>query len=131
MSRNNIVYWVTVFTIALISAILVYVRSGYMASSDQLKKQGLAAVQRESVIFYGVFMPLVTGFFALKTYHSFLAKYGSGANWNYLLLAASMAIGFTVLAALVFKGRGFVEFTVLHIVYAAGFGWIMPLFFSR
>jgi len=44
----------------------------------------------------------------------------------FLFLAIGIAVLFTVLAAVVFKMRRFVELTTLHILYAAGFGWIMP-----
>jgi hypothetical protein len=37
-----------------------------------------------------------------------------------------MALVFTVLAAIVFRMRGFAEFTALHVVYTVGFGWVMP-----
>jgi hypothetical protein len=48
------------------------------------------------------------------------------AQTNYLLLAVGIGVVLTILSALVFKMRGFVEFTALHVLYIAGFGWMMP-----
>lgn len=33
---------------------------------------------------------------------------------------------FTVTAAVVFKMRGFVELTVVHLLYISSFGWLLP-----
>jgi hypothetical protein len=37
----------------------------------------------------------------------------------------------SIMAAVVFKMRGFVEFTALHVLYVAGFGWIIPMLWAR
>jgi hypothetical protein len=43
-----------------------------------------------------------------------------------LILVVVVAAVFTVIAAVVFKMRGFVELTALYVLYVAGFGRLMP-----
>jgi hypothetical protein len=45
----------------------------------------------------------------------------------FLFLSVGVGIVLTILAAVVFKMRGFVEFTALHVVYIAALGWLMPM----
>ena len=50
---------------------------------------------------------------------------------TFLYLAVGIGIVLTVLAAVVFKMRGFVEMTTLHILYIAGFGWVVPMLWAK
>jgi hypothetical protein len=112
--------------IGLISALLTYIRSERMAPPADLASKGLAAIQKGNVIFFGIFMPVLVGSIAFFVYRGMLSRSPDAAQTTYLLLAAGIGIVFTILAAAVFKMRGFVEFTTLHLLYVAGFGWIMP-----
>ena len=49
------------------------------------------------------------------------------ASWGERLAYRVTRHPLTILAAVVFKMRGFVEFTVLHVAYVAALGWIMPM----
>ena len=126
MSRNTFILIGVMVVIGLISALLTYIRTEKMASPVELASKGLAAIQKGNVIFYGIFMPILVGSLALFAYRGLLSRSPDTAQTTYLLLAAGIAIVFTILAAAVFKMRGFVELTTLHILYVAGFGWIMP-----
>ena len=126
MSKNIFILIGVMVVIGLISAMLTYIRTEKMSSPADLASKGLAAVQRGNVIFFGLFMPLLVGPIAYFAYRNMFASSSDSVETTYLLLAVGIAIVFTVLAALVFKMRGFVEFTVLHVLYVAGFGWIMP-----
>ena len=130
MSKNVYILIGVMLVIGLISALLTYIRTEKMASPADIASKGLAAVQKGNLIFFGLFMPALVGPIAFYVYRSMLARSPDGAQTAYLLLAIGIAIAFTILAALVFKMRGFVEFTALHIFYAAGFGWIMPKFLT-
>lgn len=130
MSKNIYILIGVMFVIGLISALLTYIRTEKMASPADIASKGLAAVQRGNVIFFGLFMPMLVGPIALIVYRGMLARSPDGAQTTYLLLAIGSAIVFTILAAVVFKMRGFVEFTALHVFYVAGFGWIMPKLLS-
>ena len=70
---------------------------------------------------------VVIGFFV---HRSMLAHSPATVHTSFLLLAAGIGIVFEILAAVVFKMRGIVEFTVLHIVYLLAFGWIMPMLWT-
>lgn len=126
MSKNVFILIGVMVVIGLISALLSYIRSEKMAPPAELASKGLAAVQKGNVIFYGIFMPILVGSIAFFVYCGMLARSPDTAQTTYLILAVGIAIVFTILAAAVFKMRGFVEFTALHVFYVAGFGWIMP-----
>ena len=126
MSKNIYILIGVMLVIGLISALLTYIRTEKMASPADIASKGIAAVQRGNVIFFGLFMPIVVGPIAFIVSRGMLARSPDSAQITYMLLAIGIAIVFTILAALVFRMRGFVEFTALHIFYVAGFGWMMP-----
>jgi hypothetical protein len=130
MSKNVLTLVSVMIVVGLISALLTYLRTEKMAPPADLVSKGLAAVQRGNVIFFGLFMPLLVGPIAFFVYRNMLARSSGSAETTYLFLALGIALVFTVLAGLVFKMRGFVEFTALHVLYVAGFGWIMPKLLS-
>jgi cytochrome c biogenesis factor len=126
MSKNIFILIGVMAVVGLISALLTYFRTEKIASPADIVSKGLAAVQKGNVIFFGLFVPVLVGTIAFYVYRSMLLRSADTAQTMYLLLAVGIAIVFTVLAAVIFKMRGFVEFTALHIFYVAGFGWIMP-----
>jgi hypothetical protein len=126
MSKNIFILIGVMAVVGLISALLTYFRTEKIASPADIVSKGLAAVQKGNVIFFGLFVPVLVGTIAFYVYRSMLLRSPDTAQTMYLLLAVGIAIVFTVLAAVIFKMRGFVEFTALHIFYVAGFGWIMP-----
>ncbi len=126
MSKNTFILIGVMVAVGFISALLTYVRSEKMALPSEIASKGLAAIQRGNVIFFGVFMPLLVGIIAFYVYRGMLARSPDSAQTTYLFLAIGIGIVFTILAAVVFKMRGFAEFTALHVFYIAGFGWIMP-----
>jgi hypothetical protein len=131
MNKNLLVMIGMIVILGLISALLTYVRAGKMSPPADLASKGLAAVQRGNLIFFGVFMPLLVGPIAYFVYRGMLARSADTAQSTYLFLAIGVAVLLSVLAAVVFKMRGFVELTVLHILYVLGFGWIVPSMWVR
>jgi hypothetical protein len=126
MSKNIYILIGVMLVIGFLSALLTYLRTERMASPAEIASKGLAAVQKGNVIFFGLFMPMLVGSIAFYVYRSMFFRASDAAQTTYLLLAAGIAIAFTILAAVVFKMRGFIEFTALHVLYMAGFGWVMP-----
>lgn len=82
------------------------------------------------MIFFGLFVPVLVGPIVFYLYRSMLVRSPDTAQTTYLLLAVGLGVVFTVLAAAVFKMRGFIEFTALHVFYVVGFGWMMPRLWS-
>jgi hypothetical protein len=126
MSKNIFLLIGVMVVVGLISAVLTYIRTEKMASPADIASKGLAAIQKGNVIFFGLFVPILVGPIAYYVYRSLLARSPDSAQTTYLFLAVGIGIVFTILAALVFKMKGFVEFTALHVFYVAGFGWVMP-----
>jgi hypothetical protein len=76
-------------------------------------------------------MPILVGIISFYVYRGMLVRSPLAAQTTFLFLAVGIGIGLTVLAAVVFKMRGFVEITSLHILYIAGFGWLLPILWAR
>ncbi len=53
-------------------------------------------------------------------------RYPNNPQTLFLELAIGFGILFTLLA-LVFFRKAFLEFTAMHVLYVAGFGWIWPM----
>lgn len=81
---------------------------------------------RSSVIFYGLFMPVLVGIITFYVLRFMNARWPATAETSILWLAIVIALLFTVMAAVVFKMRGFAELTALHVLYVGSFGWLLP-----
>lgn len=113
-------------TVGVISALLTYIRTERMAAPAEIASKGLAAVQRGNIVFFGLFMAHLVGPIAYFVYRGMLACSADNAQTSYLFLTVGIGVVFTILAALVFKMRGFIAFIALHVLYIVSFGWIMP-----
>lgn len=131
MNKNWLVVIGAMLIIGLVSALFTYFRSEKMASPTDIASRGLAAVQKGNVIFYGVFMPVLVGLISFYVYRGMLTRSPETAQTTFLYLAIGLGLVLTVLAAVVFKMRGFVEMTTLHLLYIAGFGWLTPMLWVR
>jgi hypothetical protein len=131
MNKNWLVVFGVIVVVGFVSALLTYIRSEKMASPADIASKGLASVQKGNLIFYGIFMPVLVGLISFYIYRGMLVRYPANPQTVFLALAIGIGVVLTVLAAVVFKMRGFVEMTTLHILYIAGFGWIIPLLWAR
>ncbi|HLO34032.1 MAG TPA: hypothetical protein VK249_33110 [Anaerolineales bacterium] len=131
MNKNLLVFVGVMIVVGLLSAVLTYLRAEKMSPLADIASKGVAAVQKGNIIFFGVVMPLVVGIIAFFVYRGMLARSAATAPNTFLFLAIGIAVVLSILAAVVFKMRGFVEFTALHVLYVAGFGWIIPLLWAK
>jgi len=131
MNKNLLVLIGVMVLVGLISALLTYLRAEKMSPLADIASKGVAAVQKGNIVFFGLVMPLVVGIIAFFVYRGMLARSADSAPNTFLFLSIGIAIVLTVLAAVVFKMRGFVELTALHVLYVAGFGWIIPMLWAR
>ncbi len=127
MFRNVLVLFGLIVVLGVLSAGLTYVRAANMSPLADIESKGLAAVQRSNIGFFGVMIPVLVGVITFFVYRGMLARSPATVHSSFLLLAVGIGVALTVLAAVVFKMRGFVEFTVLHVAYVAALGWIMPM----
>lgn len=126
MNRNLIVLIGLMLALGVLSALISYIRADKLSPTADLAAKGLAAVRRGNLTFFGLFVPLLFGPASYFIYRSMLVRSPDNAQTWFLWLAVGVGIVLTVLAAVVFKMRGFVEFLVMHILYTAGLGWLMP-----
>lgn len=131
MSKNYIILGGITLSLAVLSAIITYFRAGSMSPTHDIATKGLAAIQRGNILFFGLFMPAITGWISYKVWLNMQTKYGAMAQSKFIILAIIMGVVFTILAAVVFKMRGFSEFLILHIFYVIGLGYLMPMFMLR
>jgi len=128
MLRNIALLAGLLVVVGIISALFTYVRTGSMSPLADIQSKGLPAVQKSNLLFFGVEIPLLVGVISFFVYRSMLAHSPATANSSFLLLAIGIGVVLSILAALVFKMRGFGEFTALHVVYIVALGWLMPMF---
>ncbi len=130
MLRNVGMLLGLVVVVGVISAALTYFRAGSMSPVTDIQSKGLASVQKSNLLFFGVEIPVMVGVITFFVYRSMLARSPASLHTSFLLLAVGAGVVLTILAAVVFKMRGFTEFTVLHVVYVAALGWIMPMLWT-
>lgn len=126
MNKNLYILIGIMLALGIISAIITYIRADKISPLTDITAKGLDAVRRGNILFFGAFIPLLFGPASYFIYRSLLALSPDNAQTTFLLLATGVAIVLTILAAVVFKMRGFVEFLILHVLYTAGLGWLMP-----
>lgn len=131
MNKNWLVVIGVMVIVGLISALFTYWRTEKMASPTDIASKGLAAVQKGNIIFYGFFMPVLVGLISYYVYRGILARSPDTAQTIFVSLAIGIGIVLTVLSAVVFKMRGFLEMTTLHLLYIAGFGWFTPMLWVK
>ena len=131
MNKNLLVLIGVTVVVGLISAVLTYLRAEKMSPLADIASKGVAAVQKGNITFFGVAVPVVVGIIAFFVYRGMLARSAATAPTSFLLLSIGIAIVLSIMAAVVFKMRGFVELTALHVLYVAGFGWIVPMLWVR
>ena len=131
MSDNMQALVGVIVVIAVLSALLVAWRAESMANTDDLARRGVGPVRRDAVLFYGLFLPIVVGVITYYVYRWMDGRWPDSAQLYVLLLAVVIAVVFTVMAAVVFKMRGFAEFVALHILYVVGFGAVLPRLLFR
>lgn len=129
MNKNIFILIGLMVVLGVISAIVAYFRADKMSPLTDITTKGLEAVRRGNIVLYGAVLPLMFGPVSYFIYRSLLVRSPDSAQSTFLLLAIGVAFVLTVLAAVVFKMRGFVEFLFLHILYTAGLGWLMPRLF--
>lgn len=126
MPKVSISAMIIVLLMTAVSAAYAYFRTQSFGSLDLIAAKGVEAARRDNAVFYAAVSIVVgvIGFFVLRY---LVARSGDAANLQYLYLALGSGIGLEVLAAMVFRMRGLVDFTVLHLAYIAGYGWLFPL----
>ena len=131
MNNTTLVVVGVILAVAVISGGLAYLRAESFSTPNEISSKGLAAIRRGQLIFYGVLMPLLVGVISYFVYRRMSERGPDSTQTSFLLLAIGIAVGFTLLAAIVFKMRGFAEFVALHVLYTSAFGWIMPILLAR
>jgi hypothetical protein len=130
MPRSLVSVTLLVVGLSLVSAIYAYLRAGVLASADQLAARGLGGASRDTAIFYAG-ITLLVGVLAYFVYRALFNAAPEAAPGRFLWLAIGIGVVLEILAAVVFRMRGLLEFTVLHAAHIAGLGWLLPLVMPR
>ena len=128
MPKSILSIVVLVAAVMLISAAYTYVRGGELASADQIAAKGIAAARRDTAVFYAgvAVMVGVIGFFVFR---GMINASPDTAAKTFLLIAIGIGVALEIMGAIVFKMRGIVELTLLHVLFIAAYGWVLPQVF--
>jgi hypothetical protein len=126
MPKNVIVVIGIILALGIVSGFLAYLRASVLASPADLEAKGLQAVRKQTTIFYAVYVPILAGVIAYFLYRFVSTRWPATAESTFLIIVIAIAVIFEIMAAIVFKMKGLVEFTILHILYAFSLGWLMP-----
>ncbi len=126
MSRSLASVVVLIVSLTLVSAIYTYFRAQVFTTSDQLATKGLAAARRNTAIFYAG-VAVVVGIISYYVFRAMVRASPDAADGRFLLLAIGIGVALELMAALVFRMRGIADFTVLHVLHVAVYGWLLPL----
>jgi hypothetical protein len=119
-----------ILVVTIVSAGYAYLRAGVLASADQIAAKGLAVASRDTAVFYAV-VALVVGILAYFAFRGMAQATPDTAPGRFLLLAAGIGLALEIMAAVVFRMRGLADLTLLHLLFIAGFGWLLPQLFPR
>lgn len=119
---------IVIVAVALVSGVYAYWRAGALVSPQTIAEKGLAVARRDNAIFYAL-VSIVIGAIGFFVFRGMLRSAPEAAQGRFLLLAAGIGAVFEIIAAIVFKMRGIVDFTVLHLLHIAGYGWLLPRVF--
>jgi hypothetical protein len=125
MSRSSVSVAVLIAALTLVSALYTYYRAQVFTTSDQLARKGLVATRRETAIFYAG-VTIVVGIVSYYIYRAMVRASPDAAAARFLLLAIAVGLALEMMAALVFKMKGIADFTVLHLLHIAVYGWMLP-----
>lgn len=117
---------IVVLLMTAVSAAYAYVRTQSFGSLDVIGAKGIEAARRDNAVFYAA-VSLVVGVIGFFILRYLIGRSPEVANAQYLYAAIGIGVVLEVLAAIVFKMRGLADFTVLHLAYIAGYGWLFPL----
>lgn len=126
MLKISISALVVVLLMTIISAAYAYARTQSFGSLDVIAAKGVEAARRDNAVFYAA-VSLVVGVIGYFVLRYLVGHSPEAANAQYLYAAVGIAVVLEVLAAVVFRMRGLADFTVLHVAYVAGYGWLFPL----
>ncbi|MCI0708552.1 MAG: hypothetical protein L0154_00145 [Chloroflexi bacterium] len=114
-----------VIALTIISSVYAYLRAETLTATDQLEDKGLSVARRDTAVFYaGVAVVVgIIGFFVFRAMHN--ASPDSAQN-QFLYLAIGIGAALEIMGAIVFKMRGLADLTVLHTLYIAAYGWLLP-----
>lgn len=123
LGRNLWVVLISFAAVAAVSVVWALLRSGDMAPAADIAKRGLTVIKRENLVFFGVIMPAVVALCSFYTYR----RWYIGQPLQFLFLALGLGVALSILAAIFYR-KAFYDFTFLHVVHIAVFGWLMPMF---
>jgi hypothetical protein len=130
MSRSLISVGAVILVVTLASAVYTYFRAGVLASAQQIAARGLTGASRDTAVFYAG-VAVVVGVIAFVVFRAMANAAPDAAPGRFLLLAVAIGVVLQIMAAVVFKLRGFIDFGLLHLLHIAGFGWLLPQLMPR
>ena len=114
--------------VGILTAAIVLIRGKNFASAAEISAKGLLGASLQTAFGYLV-GAVIFGAIAVFTYQWMAGRWPENIKDLFLKLAVGLGIFFTILAFVVcplIKLNRAPEFTAMHLIWVAGFGWLMP-----
>ncbi len=129
MFQNIINSLVVSIPVGILTGVIVFIRGENFVDAAQLAAKGLAAAKLQAALGYFI-GAVVFGAIAVFAFQWMSGRWPANYKDLFLKLAVGLGVFFTILAIVVcplIKLNRVPEFIAMHVFYAAGFGWIMPM----
>ena len=91
MNKDLLVLIGVMVAVGILSALITWFRAEKMSPASDLASKGLVAVQKNNVVFFGIFMPILVAAIGFFIYRGMLARSPGGRpiSWCYCSLRLS------------------------------------------
>jgi len=129
MLQNIINSLVVSIPVGILTGIIVFIRAEQFVDAAQVAAKGLAAARLQAALGYFI-GAVVFGAIAVFAFQWIANRWPTDYQDLFLKIAIGLGIFFSILAVVVcpmIKLNRVPEFIVMHVIWAGGFGWLMPM----
>ena len=129
MLQNIINSLVVSIPVGILTGIIVFIRGEQFVDAAQVATKGMAAARLQAALGY-IIGAVVFGAIAVFALQWVANRWPADYKDLFLKLAIGLGIFFSLLAIVVcpmIKLNRVPEFIIMHVIWAGGFGWLMPM----
>ena len=115
--------------VGILTAAIVLIRAKNFADAAEISAKGAFGAGLQTALGY-LIGAVIFGAIAVFTYQWMAGRWPENIKDLFLKLAIGLGIFFTILAFVVcplIKLNRAPEFTLMHVLWVGGFGWLMPM----
>ncbi len=129
MLQNILNSLVVSIPVGILTGIIVFIRGEQFVEAAQVAAKGFAAARLQVALGYFI-GAVVFGAIAVFAFQWIASRWPADYRSLFLKIAIGLGIFFSILAVVVcplIKLNRVPEFIVMHVIWAGGFGWLMPM----